>query len=331
VRALEAVQASLGDPSAGDPALIHLAGTLVMPGKIPDKDLETSLAAGQAQTVVEAKPNEAKAHEAKPEVPRGPLRVVLVEPSRAQSGIIRRYLQAQGIDQVVVVASGQEALAAIRKERPDALVSALHLADMTGVQLAQHVRAESDKAGQAAPGFVLISSEADSAESGSLSKYGKGTILKKPFTPEKLSEALRLVSDPAATPAPGPTLNPGKLRVLIVDDSAPARLHMRNVLKSLGLEQFVEAPDGAQAVAAVAQGTFDLIVTDYNMPFMDGRGLVGYLRQNPATASAPIIMVTTETDPAKLDAVRQLGVTVCDKSFPPGVVRGVLDKIASVK
>ena len=51
-----------------------------------------------------------------------------------------------------------------------------------------------------------------------------------------------------------------------------------------------------------------MIVTDYNMPFMDGSGLVGYLKQNPSTASVPIIMVTTEQDPVKLDAVRQLGV-----------------------
>jgi len=71
-----------------------------------------------------------------------------------------------------------------------------------------------------------------------------------------------------------------------------------------------------------------LIVTDYNMPLMDGRGLVGYLRQNPATASVPIVMVTTETDPAKLDAVRQLGVTVCDKSFPPEAIRGIIEQIA---
>ena len=45
------------------------------------------------------------------------------------------------------------------------------------------------------------------------------------------------------------------------------------------------AADGAQAVAAVARETFDLIVTDYNMPYMDGRGLVGYLKQNPSTTS----------------------------------------------
>jgi CheY-like chemotaxis protein len=113
-----------------------------------------------------------------------------------------------------------------------------------------------------------------------------------------------------------------------VDDSTPARLHMRSVLASLGLSHVVEAADGAQAVAAVARETFDLIVTDYNMPFMDGSGLVGYLKQNPSTASVPIIMVTSEQDPVKLAAVRQLGVAaICDKNFPLDTVRKIIDEL----
>ncbi len=93
------------------------------------------------------------------------------------------------------------------------------------------------------------------------------------------------------------------------------------------MTQFVEAADGAQAIAAVTRDRFDLIVTDYNMPLLDGHGFVSYLKQNPDTASVPIILVTTETDPSKLAAVRGLGVTaVCDKSFPPDVVRAVIER-----
>jgi CheY-like chemotaxis protein len=95
-------------------------------------------------------------------------KVVLVEPSRTQSAIIRKYLPAQGVQHIVAVASGQEALQVIRSEPPDALVSALHLADMAGVQLAQRVR-EEVKAAE--PGFVLISSEGESSEADTLSTY----------------------------------------------------------------------------------------------------------------------------------------------------------------
>jgi two-component system chemotaxis response regulator CheY len=251
--------------------------------------------------------------------------VLLVEPSRTQLAIIRKYLQGQGIHQVVGAASGQEALQAVRNQRPDVVISALHLPDMTGVQLAQQIHHHSKAA---SPGFVLISSEAESTEVGSLSKCGKAVLLHKPFTPQELAGALSLVS--AGQPSSAPPKDRGKLRVLIVDDSTPARLHVRSVLKDLGLAHFVEAADGAQAVAAVAKDAFDLIVTDYNMPFMDGRGLVGYLKQNPSTASVPIIMVTTEEDPAKLEAVRQLGVAaVCDKTFQPDIVRKIIDQLVS--
>jgi serine/threonine protein kinase len=250
-------------------------------------------------------------------------KVILVEPSRTQSAIIRRYLQAEGVQHVVAVASGQEALQAVRGERPDVVVSAMHLPDTTGVQLAQQVRGESRAA---APGFVLISSESEAAEAGTLSKCGQAILLQKPFTPEQLVQALRAVS---ASPPPSTTADRGKLRVLIVDDSTAARLHVRTVLQGLGLTQFVEAADGARAVAAVARERFDLIVTDYNMPFLDGRGLVGFLKQDPATASIPIILVTTEQDEAKLEEIRRLGVAaVCDKRFEPEGIHTIIDQLA---
>jgi serine/threonine-protein kinase len=312
VQALESLEASLGEAMAAPAPVGSQAKSAALSLK-PDTSPSVSSEA-TAQTV----------NLSPQSVPqRFPLKVLLVEPSRTQSAIIRKFLQTSGVQDVVAVASGDEALKAVRSDRPDAIICTMHLADMTGVQLAQQIRAEGTAA---APGIVLISSEAETAEAGSLSKCGHAVLLKKPFTPEKLVEALGLVS--AVPPAPSPTVRLDRLRVLIVDDSAPARVHIRNILKGLTLSQFVEAPDGARAVAAVAGETFDLIVTDYNMPYMDGSRLVAYLKQNPATASIPIIMVTTEDDPNKLEEVRRLGVAaVCDKSFPPDVVRKVIDEL----
>jgi serine/threonine protein kinase len=322
VRALEAVQVNLGDTLAEPlPGLGRSPDTPAAdPSPSPSQNFEMSWGAAQVpvgQTIDLKQPG------TRPDDSR---RVVLVEPSRTQSAIIRKYLQAEGVQHVVAVASGQEALQVVRTERPDAVISALHLSDMTGVQLAERIREENK---EAAPGFVLISTESEAAEVGTLSKCGRAVQLHKPFTPAQLVEALRTVS--AMPPLPSATTERGKLRVLIVDDSAAARLHARGVLQGLGLGQFTEAVDGAQAVAATARETFDLIVTDYNMPFLDGRGLVGYLKQNPATASIPIILVTTEQDPGKLEAVRQLGVTaICDKSLPREVVGKIIDQLLRV-
>jgi serine/threonine protein kinase len=259
------------------------------------------------------------------------LKVLLVEPSRTQSAIIRKHLQTQGMQDIAVVSTGTEALQALRSQSRNVVICALHLSDMTGLQLAEQIR---DDHKIAPPAFVLISSETESKEVGSLSRFGKAMLLKKPFTAAQLGDAIRLVSEgPPSSLAPrasslAPSQGPGRLRVLIVDDSAAARVHVRNVLTGLGLSQLVEAPDGARAVAAVAGDRFDLILTDYNMPYMDGRSLVAFLKQNPATAAVPIIMVTTEKDPAKLEAVRQLGVAaVCDKSFPAETVRNIIERL----
>src|SRR5262245_23688104 len=89
------------------------------------------------------------------------LKVLLVEPSRTQPAIIRKYLEAQGVQNVPAVVTGQAALQAVRQERPDVVLSALHLSDMTGMQLAEQIHQEFKPA---APGFVLISSETESAE-----------------------------------------------------------------------------------------------------------------------------------------------------------------------
>jgi two-component system chemotaxis response regulator CheY len=256
----------------------------------------------------------------------GATSVLLVEPSRTQSAIIRKYLEAAGVGRVAAAPSGREALEAVRAGPPDAVISAMYLSDMTGVQLAQQVRGA---APAIAPGFVLISSESESREAGQLSSSGQAVVLHKPFTPQELMQALSLASRRFLSPEP-PARGPArdKVRVLIADDSATARAQVRSVLGDLGFAQFVEVPDGAQAVAAVVRETFQLIVTDYNMPHMDGQGLVGFLKQDPSTASVPIIMVTTETDPGKLEAVRRLGVAaICDKSFPVEAVRGILDRV----
>jgi two-component system chemotaxis response regulator CheY len=116
--------------------------------------------------------------------------------------------------------------------------------------------------------------------------------------------------------------------VLVVDDSAAARVHLRRVFEGLGLRQIVEAADGAEAVTLLEEGTYDLVVTDYTMPRLDGRGLIDFIRHRSSTPSVPVIVVTTEADPAKLAALRQLGVSaICGKDFRPEVFRGVLERL----
>jgi serine/threonine protein kinase len=252
--------------------------------------------------------------------------VLLVEPSRSQAVIIRGFLQKLGIENVTTVPSGEKALESTRAGVPGVVISAMHLSDMTGVQLAQKMRAEEPLS---CTGFILISSQGDAEEVNLLSQIGNTVRLAKPFDQEQLAQALSAATGPLRlrTLVAAPNVR-SDLRVLLVDDSAAARRHVRTVLTGLGLDRITEAVDGAEALTLLGKETFDLVVTDYNMPYLDGRGLVDFIRHRSSTPSVPVIMVTTETDPAKLEAVRQLGVAgVCDKSFKPEVVKGILERL----
>jgi len=261
-----------------------------------------------------------------------PITVFVVEPSRVQAAIIKSYLQEHALAVVGTAATGRDAIEAVRELRPRAIISAMHLSDINGLQLAQQIRSQTTTE---APGFVLVTSEAGEVESAALSQFHRVLLLPKPFTAPQLAEALNQVTGastplPAAAPADAArgAVDRSRLRVMIVDDSSTARINVRTVLQGLGISQFLEVPDGAHAIAVAAREICDLIVTDYNMPLMDGRALVSYLKQNPATATIPIVMVTTETEPQVLDPVRRLGVVaIVEKAFPPSVVGPLLDEL----
>jgi serine/threonine protein kinase len=253
--------------------------------------------------------------------------VLLVEPSRAQQVIFRKYLHALGFADVPTAPTGAKALEMARQVPPQVVVSALHLADMTGLQLAQKMWAEGPLA---AAGFVLVSSQTDAQEAKLNSSGGKLAFLPKPFDQEHLGQAVAAVS--GGTPEPSASASAAaqrRMRVLVVDDSPAARRYIRSVLNGLGVSDIVEATDGREAMSLVEKSGFDLVVTDYNMPRVNGRELVEFLRTGSAIPATPVIVVTTETNRTKLDAIRQLGVSaVCDKSFNPEIVRAVLESLA---
>jgi CheY-like chemotaxis protein len=116
--------------------------------------------------------------------------VLLVEPSRTQAAIIRKLLAAQGIERIATVDSGQQALKTVHQEPPRVIITTQQLPDMTGVQLAEKIRADSQAVGL---GFILVSTQAENAQTESMSKCGHAIVLQKPFSAEQLREALQFV------------------------------------------------------------------------------------------------------------------------------------------
>ncbi|APX65173.1 response regulator [Sphingomonas sp. gentR] len=115
--------------------------------------------------------------------------------------------------------------------------------------------------------------------------------------------------------------------ILTVDDSASLRMAIRIALTGAGYT-VTEAADGAEGLAKATGTRFDLIVTDLNMPNMDGLEMIRALRQQPAQAGVPIIFLTTESDDSMKAQAKAAGATGwLVKPFQPEQLIRVAQKV----
>ena len=115
--------------------------------------------------------------------------------------------------------------------------------------------------------------------------------------------------------------------ILTVDDSPTIRQMTSLVLQSAGY-QVIEAVDGNDALAKLTGKEVDLVLTDINMPTMDGIELTRRLRAMPAYRFVPIVMLTTESETAKRQEARAAGATAwIVKPFRPEQLVNVVQKV----
>ncbi|MFZ5468965.1 MAG: response regulator [Myxococcota bacterium] len=94
------------------------------------------------------------------------------------------------------------------------------------------------------------------------------------------------------------------IHALVVDDSQAMRKSLMYALQRMGNVVCVEAQDGAEALRKFAEGAFDIVLTDINMPLLDGLKLIGHIRQDKKKSAVPIIVITTES--AETDRARAM-------------------------
>ena len=115
--------------------------------------------------------------------------------------------------------------------------------------------------------------------------------------------------------------------ILTVDDSASMRQMVSFTLKTAGYE-VVEAVDGMDALGKAAQRRFDLVLTDQNMPRLDGLGLTRKLRETASFSTTPILILTTESSDQMKQAGRAAGATGwLVKPFDPAKLIEVIGKV----
>ncbi|MCK5932639.1 two-component system, chemotaxis family, response regulator CheY [Fulvimarina manganoxydans] len=99
-----------------------------------------------------------------------------------------------------------------------------------------------------------------------------------------------------------------QLKVLIVDDHRTSRMLIRDALEQLGIKQIVFAVDGEEALKAMMATPCHIIISDFNMPKIDGIQLLKAIRSYPATKKVPFIILTSKGDRELVQKAAQLGV-----------------------
>ena len=119
-----------------------------------------------------------------------------------------------------------------------------------------------------------------------------------------------------------------KMRFLVVDDFSTMRRIVRNLLKELGYTNVDEAEDGAIALQKLQGGGFEFVVTDWNMPNMDGFELLTQIKQDPTLCHIPVLMVTAEA--RKEDIVRAAQIGAAGYIVKPFTKATLEEKVAHI-
>jgi len=119
-----------------------------------------------------------------------------------------------------------------------------------------------------------------------------------------------------------------KMKFLFVDDFSTMRRIVRNLLKELGFTNVDEAEDGQVALQKLNAMSFDFVVTDWNMPNMDGLTLLQHIRASPTLKHLPVLMITAEAKKENIIAAAQAGASgYIVKPFTASTLSEKLEKI----
>lgn len=118
------------------------------------------------------------------------------------------------------------------------------------------------------------------------------------------------------------------MKILVVDDFSTMRRIVKNLLRDLGFHNTQEADDGLTALPMLQKGDFDFVVTDWNMPGMQGIDLLKAIRADEKLKHLPVLLVTAEAKKEQIVEAAQAGVNgYIVKPFTAGTLKEKLDKI----
>ena len=122
------------------------------------------------------------------------------------------------------------------------------------------------------------------------------------------------------------------MKILVVDDFSTMRRIVKNLLQELGYSDITEADDGNTALPMLKAGTFEFLITDWNMPGMAGLDLLKAVRADAKLSKLPVLMLTAEAKREQIIEAAQAGVSgYVIKPFTAVTLKEKIDKILATK
>jgi two-component system chemotaxis response regulator CheY len=119
-----------------------------------------------------------------------------------------------------------------------------------------------------------------------------------------------------------------KIKILVVDDSDNIRRMVRTVLRQLGFAEIGEASDGLQALSKLKTGAYDLLISDWNMPNLDGISLLRMIRGDADLKDLKVLMVTAEAEKGHVIEAIKAGINdYVVKPFSADILEKKIEKI----
>lgn len=241
-------------------------------------------------------------------------KVMIITDPYVGKGLLKNTLNQIGYTSIVEAESGVDALGKIAKEDFHLIISDWNMNENDGAKFIQLVK-DSDITSRIP--IILVTNEATKGEAqGALkaAKIGANNFIVRPFSADALKEKIeRVISG---------------YRIMVIDDSSTTRKVITNILGQIGHSDVIEAENGIDALAKLAQNKVDLILCDWNMPNMNGLQFVKSLRSMKTYGNIPILMVTTNAAKGEIIQALQAGASdYVAKPFTPKVIQQKISKL----
>lgn len=230
--------------------------------------------------------------------------VVVVESSDFLLKRMVKEAQALGADEVIPAKNIMQAQEALHDKPGVRLVIASNtLADGSGLDLLRQMRLEDSTRDIE---FVLATS--DEPVESVVQGFAKSVVISKKNLNAHLSDLAGKLFSPGKGSKPVSDMS-----VLIADDSLFARRRLETAVRDMGFKQVTVVKDGAEAIEKIESGSYDIIISDFNMPHHTGDQVASRAKQSALNRKTPILMYTSETEEHILQSARKSGV---DKILP---------------